>query len=278
MISNLYFDPVTEQEICKIIGAFKNNAAGWDDLNSTMIKHIKESITTPLVHICNRSFETGIFPSELKIANVVPIYKSGDEMVFSNYRPASVLPVFSKLLERLNRLISHINENKLLYEYQFGFQKGKSTYLAIMMLVDKITEALDQGECVVGVFLDFSKAFDTVDNTILLQKLHKYGICGVELLWFEDYLSNRMQYATYNIINHPMKKLIVEYHRVLYWVPYCFYCISMTWEVFQNFVFLYCLLMTLICSLLAKIWMCYVVSLMRMWEIYKNGYSVINYP
>ena len=202
MISNLYFDPVTEQEIYKITDKFKDSAAGWDDLKSTMIKHIKESITTPLVHICNRSFETGIFPSELKIANVVPIYKSGDEMVFSNYRPVSVLPVFSKLLERLvyNRLISHINDNKLLYEYQFGFQKGKSTYLAIMMLVDKITEALDQGECVVGVFLDFSKAFDTVDHNILLQKLHKYGICGVELLWFEDYLSNRMQYVTYN--NH----------------------------------------------------------------------------
>ena len=74
---------------------------------------------------------------------LVPINKSGDEMVFSNYRPVSVLPVFSKLLERFvyNRLISHINENKLSYEYQFGFQKGKSTYLAIMMLVDKITEA-----------------------------------------------------------------------------------------------------------------------------------------
>ena len=69
---------------------------------------------------------TGIFPSELKIANVVPIYKYGDEMVFSNYRPVSVLPVFSKLLERLvyNRIISHINDNKLIYEYQFGFQKG----------------------------------------------------------------------------------------------------------------------------------------------------------
>ena len=83
--------------------------------------------------------------------------KFGDEMVFSNYRPVSALPVFSKLSEGLvyNRLISQINENKLLYEYQFGFQEGKSTYLAIMMLLDKITKALDQGECVIGVFLDF---------------------------------------------------------------------------------------------------------------------------
>ena len=97
-------------------------------------------------------------------------------------------------------IISHINDNKLLYEYQFGFQKDKSTHLAIMMLVDKITEALDQGESVVGVFLDFSHAFDTVDHNILSQNMNKYGICGVELQWFEDYWSNRMQYVTYN--NH----------------------------------------------------------------------------
>ena len=119
-------------------------------------------------------------------------------MMFSNYRPVSVLPVFSKLLERLvyNRLISHIDDNKLWYEFQLGFQKGKSTHLAIMMLVDKVTEALDQDESVVGVFLDFSKAFDTVDHDILLQKMDKYGICCVELQWFKDYLSNRMQYVT----------------------------------------------------------------------------------
>ena len=87
-----------------------------------------------------------------------------------------------------NRLITHINDNKLLYKYQFGFQKGKSTHLAIMMLVNKMTEALDQGESVVGVFLDFSKAFDTVDHNILLRKMDKCGITGVELQWFEDYL------------------------------------------------------------------------------------------
>ena len=169
IITNLYFDPTTENEISKIIGSLKDSASGCDDLKSSKIKHVKDSITVPLVHICNRSFVTGIFLSELKIANVVPIYKSGDEMVFSNYRLVPVLPVFSKQLERLvyNRLISHINDNKLLYEYQFGFQKGKSTHLAIIMLVDKITEALDQGESVVGVFWDFSKAFDTVDHYIL---------------------------------------------------------------------------------------------------------------
>ena len=88
-----------------------------------MMKNIKESIKTPLTHICNKSFISGLFLFEMKIANVVPILKSGDDMVFSNYRPVSDLPVFSKLLERLmyNRLICFINDNKLLYDYQVGF-------------------------------------------------------------------------------------------------------------------------------------------------------------
>ena len=97
-----------------------------------------------------------------------------------------------------NRLIEYINENKLLYKYQFGFQKGKSTYMAVLTLVDKISEALNNGDYVMGVFLDFSKAFDTVDHDILLKKLEKYGIQGAALDWFTNYLSNRLQYVTYN--------------------------------------------------------------------------------
>ena len=156
----------------------------------------------PLAYICNLSFQMGIFPSEMKLANVVPIYKSGDEMLFSNYRPVSVLPVFSKVLERLmyNRLIEFINDNNLLYEYQFGFQKGKSTHMALIFLIDKITEALDKGNSVIGIFLDFSKAFDTVDHKILLQKLKLYGIQGISHQWLQDYLTNRHQFVTYNSV------------------------------------------------------------------------------
>ena len=202
-------DPVSENEVLKILSNFKDSSAGWDELKPLIMKNIKESIKTPLTHICNKSFSSGLVPSELKIANVVPIFKSGDEMVFSNYRPVSVLPVFSKLLERLmyNRLISFINENKLLYDYQFGFQKGKSTYMAMVMLIDKISDALDRGDCVIGVFLDFSKAFDTVDHKILLQKLKIYGIKNVPLQWFESYLSERTQYVTYNSVKSTREKV-----------------------------------------------------------------------
>ena len=92
---------VNDEEVVKIISSFKDSSAGWDELKLSIIKNIKGCIAMPLAHICNISFKGGVFPMQLKIANVVPIYKTGNEHVFSNYRPVSVLPVFSKLLERL---------------------------------------------------------------------------------------------------------------------------------------------------------------------------------
>ena len=199
-MSQLHLSTATENEVLNIIGNFKNSSAEWDELKPNIMKNIRFCVKMPLTHICNLSFQKGVFPTELKIANVVPIYKSGDEMIFTNYRPVSVLPVFSKLLERLmyNPLIEFINANNLLYEYQFGFQKGKSTHMALIVLIDKITEALDQGNCVIGIFIDFSKAFDTVNHKLLLQKMKLYGIQGTANQWFHDYLSNRYQYVTYN--------------------------------------------------------------------------------
>ena len=122
------------------------------------------------------------------------------ESIFTNYRPVSVLPVFSKIMERLmyDRLISYMLKNNILFEYQFGFQKGKSTHMALITLVYRITEALDNGDYVVGVFLDFSKAFDTVDHAILLDKMFIYGVRTIALQWFKDHLTGRSQYVTYN--------------------------------------------------------------------------------
>ena len=113
IVSELYLHPVTEDEVDKIISNFRESAAGLDELKPTVVISVRNCIASPLSHICNLSFVTGLFPDELKIANVVPIFKSGDEMVFSNYRPVSVLPVFSKVTERLmyNRLLKYINDN-----------------------------------------------------------------------------------------------------------------------------------------------------------------------
>ena len=106
-----------------------------------------------------------------------------------------------------NRPIEFINENGLLYEYQFGFQKGKSASMASVTLIDKVTEALDKGEYIIGVFLDFSKASDTIDHDILLQKLTLYDIQDIMLKWFKDYLSNRVQYITYNGMKSMREKI-----------------------------------------------------------------------
>ena len=124
------------------------------------------------------SLEKGIFPDDLKIARVTPVFKGGDRSKLGNYRPISVLSCFSKILERImhNRIHKYLQENKILYPKQFGFQFGHSTDHAIIQFVDQIFEAFENNLYTLGVFIDLSKAFDTVDHTILLKKLELHGI------------------------------------------------------------------------------------------------------
>ena len=141
-----------------------------------------------------------MFPNQLKMANVIPLYKSEDPMLFNHYRPVSLLCVLSKVFEKImyTRLLDFFEKFKIIHDNQFGFRKGRSTHMALMILMDKIAKSLENGELVIGVFLDFSKAFDTVNHDVLLQKLQHYGIRGSALKWFQSYLSDRCQYVTYN--------------------------------------------------------------------------------
>ena len=200
VINTMVLNEVVQDEVKLVIKNLKEGSCGWDGLSATVLKASYASFIEPLTHVLNMSISQGIFPNELKVARVVPLFKSGDPMIFSNYRPVSVLPVFSKILERLmyNRLLSFINKYKLLYSYQFGFREEHSPNLAMIFLVDKISNALDKGEYVLGLFLDFSKAFDTVNHDILFTKLEHYGIRGIALKWFKSYLSNRKQFVDYN--------------------------------------------------------------------------------
>ena len=144
-----------------------------------------------------------MFPQEMKVAEVVPIYKSGDSRLVSNYRPVSVLPLFSKIYEKLmyNRLLSFIEKNNLFYKFQFGFRSKHGSNLAQVILIYKILSALDKGNLVLGVFLDLKKAFDAVNNAILLNKLYKYGVRGVTFKWLTDYLKDRKQYVCFDGCN-----------------------------------------------------------------------------
>ena len=189
--------------------SLKSSSAGWDSISTDIVKSCFPCFITPLTHVMNLSIAYGVFPDELKIARVIPIFKSGDSDVFSNYRPVSVLALFSKILERLMyvRLLEFINENKILYKLQFGFREGHSPDLALMYLVDKLSQSLENGEYVLGVFLDFSKAFDTVNHDILFQKLEVYGIRSISLNWFKSYLDSRIQYVEYNGVNSDNKNI-----------------------------------------------------------------------
>lgn len=153
--------------------------------------------------IINQSLCTGICPNSLKIAKITPIFKKGDPHLTDNYRPISLLPVISKVLEKVVflQVYDYFINNNLLYDSQYGFRKFHSTEFAALEFTDKIVTNLDQGTLPVAIFLDLSKAFDTIDHSILIHKLQYYGFHGTSLSWFKSYLNNRKQYVQYSDVN-----------------------------------------------------------------------------
>ena len=137
----------------------------------------------------------GVFPDALKLTKVIPIHKANSKMIVSNYRPISLIPLFSKIFEKLmhKRIMDFLVKQNILSKKQYGFQKNKSTEHAILDLQSKIIDAFEKKERSCCIFLDFAKAFDTVNHSILIKKLNYYGIRGETLNWLQSYLSNRKQ-------------------------------------------------------------------------------------
>ncbi len=142
----------------------------------------------------------GRVPDSLKIAKVVPIHKKGKLSEFCNYRPVSVLPALSKIYERLvyNRILEFIDKHEIFSNDQFGFRKKYSTSHALNSLVNQFHDSVEKNEYMIGLFIDLSRAFDTISHKILINKLYKYGIRGIALEWIKDYLLNRKQYVVYH--------------------------------------------------------------------------------
>ena len=201
MISpSLFLDPITPQKIAEMIKSLKNGAPWYDEINNKILQLAMTLIIGPLSFLCNRSLIEGVFPLELKLAIVLPLFKSGETMLFNNYRPVSLLCMLSKVFEKItmdSRLLNLLDYHKILIGNQFGFRKLHSNYMALMLMMDQVTKALDIGECLIGIFLDFSKACDTVNHSILIDKLYHHGISGIRgnsLEWFRSYLLDRSQY------------------------------------------------------------------------------------
>ena len=170
-------------------------AADIYEISPKLIKFAAPAIYSNLTFIYNKSFQLGKFPSKMKTAKIIPIHKGDSKMVASNYRPISLLPIFSKVFEKLmhTRVMSFLKTKNILYPKQFGFQKGIGTEHAIIDITAKIIDAFENNETPCCVFLDFAKAFDTVNHDILLKKLNYYGIRGETLQWFQSYLHERQQ-------------------------------------------------------------------------------------
>ena len=173
----------------------ENVASGPDGISSVVLRNCAPSIHCHLCSLFNLSLSQGKVPDDWKNSNVTPIFKSGDESLAQNYRPISLLSLSSKVLKRLVHvyLTEHVMENNLLSRKQFGFRSGSSTQEAILSATRNWHDCLEEGASVVCVFLDLSKAFDSLPHSLVLESLQRVGVCGSLYNWFEDYLSHRKQ-------------------------------------------------------------------------------------
>lgn len=198
-IQSVFLIPTTPDEIEREIdGLNASKATGPFSNPIRLLKILKLLLSKPLSHLFNISFSSGLVPDKLKIAKVIPVYKKGSRLEMSNYRPISLLSIFNKILEKLmySRLMNFIKKHNILFENQFGFRSNHSTTQAILQITDKIQKSTENKLYSCGIFLDLSKAFDTVNHYILLQKLDHYGIRGVVKEWFRSYLDNRKQFVS----------------------------------------------------------------------------------
>lgn len=199
--SEFKFKLINKECVIKTIDNLKpKTSCGTDQISNKTLKNIKHEISYSLSLLINQAITTDAFPDELKVAKVSPIFKKGDLNSFNNYRPVSVLSSVSKVFEKIlyDQIYNYFTEHNLFYNSQYGFRKHHSTEFATLEMIDKIINDMDNNKIPINIFLDLSKAFDTLDHKILLQKLEFYGMQNNASDLIRSYLNNRTQYVVYN--------------------------------------------------------------------------------
>lgn len=176
------------------------SSSSVDKIPMYVLKEVSIVLCNSISYVFNLSLSNGVVPDNTKVARIIPVFKSGSNSLPSNYRPISILPCFSKILEKLvyNRLIVFIDKHNVISSSQFGFRKNYTTSMAAIDVVNFIIEGFNNKKYTLGLFLYLSKAFDTVNHSILLHKLSHYGIRGIAHDWFCSYLSNRKHFVHVN--------------------------------------------------------------------------------
>ena len=204
--------PVTCTEIIETFDLLQpKKSQDLNGLSMFVLKKLSYQLAKPLCHIANLSLTNGVVPNEMKIAKIIPVFKSGDRTSMDNYRPISLLSCFSKVLEKIVsvRLSVFLENNNILSDSQFGFRTAHSTVHPMVKLLNTVSKALNKKHHTIAIFCDLRKAFDTCSHSILFSKMEKLGIRGPTLQWFKSYLSERKQFVSLDGILSDMLKISI---------------------------------------------------------------------
>lgn len=226
--------PTTQSEIETIIKNIKPNSNLNDILPINYIKECMDIFIEPITTCINKCFVDGYFPDDLKGAKIIPIFKSGDTLSMENYRPISILFDLSKIIEQVmfDRIYNYAKKFNLIDPKQFGFQCQSGTVSAAICLLDNIKILLDKSSKNIKacLFLDVSKACDTILRCLLMSKLYRYGFRGISYELINSYLSNRTQFETLITLKAIGYQVNMEHHRGAHLVHFFFSYTSMTFS------------------------------------------------
>lgn len=210
-VRTCFLNPVTDVEVASVFLCLNNSTScDADGIQIKPVKYVLDLVVQYIAYVFNLCLSQGVFPTRMQVAKVTILYKKGDRNEMANYRPVSILPVFSKGLEKiiLSRLCHFSEKHSVINNEQFGFRKHRSTELALLEQKEFILNAFEDKQLALGVYVDFTKAFDYLNHALLLQKMERYGFRGKTLQLLKSYLGSRKQFVCVNGHSSERKQIL----------------------------------------------------------------------